>query len=105
MSPDYARFLKAGSSDRRDVILGTSQRLGTAPQNVEKDFWVCWMLDALFNGLPDKSPRLLFKGGTSLSKGYDLIERFSEDVDVDIAHSQKPLDAAQNWWSRGGSNP
>jgi len=84
MNPDYAKFLKASVGDRRDVILGTSQRLGTAPQNVEKDFWVCWTLDALFNGLPTKAPRLLFKGGTSLSKGYNLIERFSEDVDVTV---------------------
>src|SRR3546814_21020539 len=58
-----------------------AQRLGTTPHNVEKDFWVCWTLDALFNGLPD-GPRLLFKGGTSLSKGFGLIRRFSEDIDV-----------------------
>lgn len=42
------------------------------------------MLDALFNGLPAGSPRLLFKGGTSLSKGYGLISRFSEDVDITV---------------------
>jgi hypothetical protein len=57
--------------------------LGTTPQNVEKDFWVCWILDALFNGLADR-PRLLFKGGTSLSKGFGLIKRFSEDIDVTV---------------------
>jgi hypothetical protein len=44
---------------------------------------VCWTLDALFNGLPD-GPRLLFKGGTSLSKGFGLIRRFSEDIDVTV---------------------
>jgi predicted nucleotidyltransferase component of viral defense system len=44
--------------------------MGTAVQNVEKDFWVCWTLDALFNGLPAGGPRLLFKGGTSLSKAF-----------------------------------
>jgi len=84
MNPDYGKFLKASESDRRDVILGTSQRLGTAPQNVEKDYWVCWTLDALFSGLANDAPRLLFKGGTSLSKGYGLIERFSEDIDITI---------------------
>jgi predicted nucleotidyltransferase component of viral defense system len=52
-------------------------------QNVEKDFWVCLTLDALFNGLTDE-PRLLFKGGTSLSKGFGLIQRFSEDIDVTV---------------------
>jgi hypothetical protein len=59
----------------------TAQRIGTTPQNTEKDFWVCWTLDALFNGRSG-GPRLLFKGGTSLSKGFGLIRRFSEDVDV-----------------------
>jgi len=44
---------------------------------------VCWTLDALLNGLPD-GPRLLFKGGTSLSKGFGLIRRFSEDIDVTV---------------------
>ncbi len=52
-------------------------------QNTEKDFWVCWTLDALFNGR-EVGPRLLFKGGTSLSKGFGLIQRFSEDVDVTV---------------------
>jgi hypothetical protein len=47
----------------------------TPAQNIEKDFWVCWTLDALFNGLPEGHPRLLFKGGTSLSKAYSLIFR------------------------------
>lgn len=62
----------------------TAQRLGTASQNIEKDFWVCWALDALFNGLKQGGPRLLFKGGTSLSKGFGLINRFSEDIDITV---------------------
>lgn len=62
----------------------TAARLGTAVQNVEKDFWVCWTLDALFNGLEAGSPRLLFKGGTSLSKAFTLIPRFSEDIDITV---------------------
>lgn len=62
----------------------TAQRLGTAAQNIEKDFWVCWTLDVLFNGLKEGGPRLLFKGGTSLSKGFGLINRFSEDIDVTV---------------------
>ncbi len=62
----------------------TAQRLGTSAQNIEKDFWVCWTLDVLFNGLKEGGPRLLFKGGTSLSKGFGLISRFSEDIDVTV---------------------
>lgn len=56
--------------------------MGTQLPLIEKDSWVCWTLDALFNGLPKDRPRLLFKGGTSLSKAFDLIKRFSEDIDL-----------------------
>jgi len=84
MNPDFNRLLASPAAERRDLFLATATRLGTTVQNVEKDFWVCWTLDALFNGLPAGGPRLLFKGGTSLSKGYGLIERFSEDIDITV---------------------
>ena len=84
MNPDYARFMTFPARDRVDLFLGAAAGLGMAVQHVEKDFWVCWTLDALFNGLPDGGPRLLFKGGTSLSKGYNLISRFSEDIDMTV---------------------
>lgn len=84
MSADFDGFLAASSNDRRDAFVGASQRLGTAAQNIEKDFWVCWTLDALFNHLPTGGPRLLFKGGTSLSKAFGLISRFSEDIDITV---------------------
>lgn len=45
---------------------------------------MCWTLDVLYHGLPAGGPRLLFKGGTSLSKAHDLIRRFSEDIDLTI---------------------
>ena len=54
-------------------------RVGSATI-VEKDFWVCWALHRIF--LSTKLPGPLFKGGTSLSKVYKVIERFSEDVDI-----------------------
>ena len=50
---------------------------------VEKDFWVCWTLHKLF-GLPEWGEHLTFKGGTSLSKCWNLIDRFSEDIDIVI---------------------
>lgn len=84
MTEGFQTVLSAEARDRRDLFVGASNRLGTAEQNIEKDFWVSWTLDALFNGLPGGGPRLLFKGGTSLSKGYGLIERFSEDVDITV---------------------
>jgi len=54
-----------------------------SPHVVEKDFWVCWTLDQLFR-LKCLKGELIFKGGTSLSKGYNLIHRFSEDIDLSI---------------------
>ncbi|MBT2337138.1 nucleotidyl transferase AbiEii/AbiGii toxin family protein [Variovorax paradoxus] len=77
-------MIAASDRDRGALFVETATRLGTAVQNVEKDFWVCWTLDALFNGLEAGSPRLLFKGGTSLSKAFDLIPRFSEDIDITV---------------------
>jgi hypothetical protein len=85
MNRDFARLLGESARDRRDLFLRTAQRLGTTEQNAEKDFWVCWTLDALFNGgIAVGAPRLLFKGGTSLSKAFGLIERFSEDIDATV---------------------
>ena len=84
MNPAFLEVIAAGDDDRRALFLTAARRLGTAVQNVEKDFWVCWTLDALFNGLAPGGPRLLFKGGTSLSKAYGLISRFSEDIDVTV---------------------
>lgn len=87
MNESFGRLLATSDDERRDVFLTTAQRLGTAVQNVEKDFWVCWMFDVLFNGLPENHPRLLFKGGTSLSKSFGLINRFSEDIDITVCRN------------------
>lgn len=84
MNAAFRQVIAASDDERRDVFLTTARRLGTAVQNVEKDFWVCWTLDVLFNGLPENHPRLLFKGGTSLSKSFGLINRFSEDIDITV---------------------
>jgi hypothetical protein len=84
MTPGFTAVLAASERDRRDLFTATARRFGMAEQNVEKDFWVCWTLDALFNGLGADGPRLLFKGGTSLSKAYGLITRFSEDIDITV---------------------
>ncbi len=84
MNSAFHTVISADDNERRDLFLATAARLGTAVQNVEKDFWVCWTLDALFNGLPQGNPRLLFKGGTSLSKAFGLVARFSEDIDITV---------------------
>jgi len=54
---------------------------------IEKDFWVCWSLKQLF-ALPSFRDHMIFKGGTSLSKAYDVIHRFSEDVDLSLDRAQ-----------------
>ena len=84
MTPGFQDIIAAAEADRRDLFLSTSIRLGTPIQNVEKDFWVCWVLDLLFNGVGADEPRLLFKGGTSLSKSHGLASRFSEDIDITV---------------------
>ena len=84
MNADFNTVIAASQKERRDLFVGAATRLGTAVQNVEKDFWVAWVLDALFNGLQPGGPRLLFKGGTSLSKAFGLISRFSEDIDITV---------------------
>ena len=84
MNPAFDEVIASSDADRGALFAETAARLGTAVQNVEKDFWVCWTLDALFNGLDAGSPRLLFKGGTSLSKAFTLISRFSEDIDITV---------------------
>ena len=78
----YESFLTLPDRDKRDVFEAAASRLDTLPSYVEKDFWVCLVLEVLYNRLPDGHPRLLFKGGTSLSKAFGLIRRFSEDIDL-----------------------
>jgi predicted nucleotidyltransferase component of viral defense system len=67
---------------RKELFMLTAERLGMGTVAVvEKDFWVCWTLKQLFEH-PVLSKQLIFKGGTSLSKVYGLIDRFSEDIDL-----------------------
>ena len=75
---DIARL---SATDRRDLFTATAERRSLVAAIVEKDFWVCWTLKRLF-ALPDPPANLIFKGGTSLSKVFNAIERFSEDVDL-----------------------
>ena len=77
------RFVRLSDDERRRYFVQTAEQMGLAPQIIEKDFWVCWILRELF-ALPNIGSMLIFKGGTSLSKAYRLIERFSEDVDVSM---------------------
>lgn len=80
------------AEDRRALFTESAARSGLPALMIEKDFWVCWTLSRLYSieGLP----RLLFKGGTSLSKCFGLIQRFSEDIDLGIRREDIGLAAA-----------
>jgi len=71
------------STQRQELFSETAARKGVFPAIIEKDFWVCWTLSRLFAD-EHLSRLLMFKGGTSLSKVFNLIERFSEDIDLII---------------------
>jgi len=85
---DYFR-LKA--NDQRDIIGTASSITGRAENVIEKDIWLCLVLRELF-AMPNAKP-MAFKGGTSLSKVYSVINRFSEDVDVTIDYRSFSPDA------------
>lgn len=74
------------SQERADVFAETAARKRVSEAIVEKDFWVCWVLQQLFT-IETLAGRLLFKGGTSLSKIFHAINRFSEDIDLAVDYA------------------
>ncbi len=80
----YRKVLTAPAAEQRDLYEATAEKLGTRGEFAEKDFWVCLTLELLF-GAAKPDCGLTFKGGTSLSKAFGLIRRFSEDIDVVLA--------------------
>ena len=74
------------ADERILYFIESASRIGLSPQVVEKDFWVCWILRRVF-ALTDIGSHITFKGGTSLSKAYGAIRRFSEDVDLAVERS------------------
>ncbi|MGH9401820.1 MAG: nucleotidyl transferase AbiEii/AbiGii toxin family protein [Terriglobia bacterium] len=82
-------FLLLSPDEQASIFQTCAAQLGRRPEHLEKDVWICWVLQNLF-GMPRCLP-MAFKGGTSLSKVFDAIRRFSEDVDVTIDY--RALDA------------
>ncbi len=76
-------FLKLSSSERRLYIEQAAIQKNISPVIMEKDFWVCWLLGILFES--EFADNLVFKGGTSLSKVFGAIDRFSEDIDLSLS--------------------
>ena len=67
---------------KQNIIKQTAVKTGLPDYAVEKDAWVCIILQAVFQS--KYAPHIIFKGGTSLSKAYQIINRFSEDIDLII---------------------
>jgi hypothetical protein len=79
-------LLQLPENDRRDVYEVAAADLGLPSRIVEKDVWICWVLGALFSD-PGAMP-MAFKGGTSLSKAFGAIDRFSEDIDITVGFEE-----------------
>lgn len=76
-------FLKLPDDERRLYMEQAATRRNVSPVIMEKDFWVCWLLGILFES--EFAGSLVFKGDTSLSKVFGVIERFSEDIDLSLS--------------------
>ena len=76
-------FLQLPADERRLYVEQAATRRNVSPVIMEKDFWVCWLLSILFES--EFAGSLVFKGGTSLSKVFGIIERFSEDIDLSLS--------------------
>jgi predicted nucleotidyltransferase component of viral defense system len=75
------KVAKLSETDRSELFRNTADSMKLQDAIIEKDFWVCFALDYLFTRSPLKD-YIMFKGGTSLSKAYNLVHRFSEDIDL-----------------------
>lgn len=75
----------------RDAVRITAQQLNISPEFVEKDYWVTYALFTIFNNEIGKDT--IFKGGTALSKCYNMIERFSEDIDLVVLRREGETDS------------
>ncbi len=75
-------YIQLTDSQKQIVLTQCKNKLGLPEQAVEKDYWVTVMLQLIFDS--ELNDHIIFKGGTSLSKNGNLIERFSEDIDLSV---------------------
>lgn len=93
------KVAKLSNEERQELFQATAQKMGIRPDVIEKDFWVCFMLDHLFHDCEYKNA-FVFKGGTSLSKSYHVIKRFSEDIDLILDWRKIIKDESNPWDER-----
>jgi len=97
-------FLKLPSDERRLYIEQAAIQRNMSPVIMEKDFFVCWLLSILFKS--EFAENLVFKGGTSLSKIFGAINRFSEDIDLSLSPTFLGLpESAANRTQAEGNEP
>lgn len=92
-------FAVLPANERNNLFRQVSDQMQLSEAIIEKDFWVCWVLDYLFRQSEWKND-LYFKGGTSLSKSYNLIHRFSEDIDLILDWNVLGYLANEPWENR-----
>ncbi|EKS34471.1 MAG: nucleotidyl transferase AbiEii/AbiGii toxin family protein [Bradyrhizobium sp.] len=90
------KVAKTQAADRAALFNEAGAARGLANAIIEKDFWVCWTLKRLFGIQGEDSPGLVFKGGTSLSKAYGAIRRFSEDIDLSFDRADLGYEGERN---------
>src|ERR1019366_4773119 len=73
-------WLQLSDATKQNIYQVTGRQIGLPAIAIEKDWWMVHTLSIIFS--MDCAPALIFKGGTSLSKGWNLIQRFSEDIDL-----------------------
>ena len=93
---------RRSENERRDIFRAAAQAMRVHEAIIEKDFWVCWALDYLFQDSPWKDA-MAFKGGTSLSKAFGAIERFSEDIDLILEWRLLGYAADEPWRARSAT--
>lgn len=93
------KIARISNEERQELFQATAINMGMRPEVIEKDFWVCFMLDHIFHESEYKDV-FVFKGGTSLSKAYHVIERFSEDIDLIIDWHKIITDESNPWEER-----
>lgn len=93
MAEPPVRYFDLDPAEQAELLHGLAPVLGRRAEILEKDIWLCQALGILFS-LPGRKP-MAFKGGTSLSKVYQVIERFSEDIDVTVDYRSLVDDAPE----------
>lgn len=100
MAEPWFALSRADQAEALEVAAGAT---GRPPHLLEKDIWVVWTLSAIYTSA--LAEKLTFKGGTSLSKVYKIIDRFSEDVDLtydirevvpDLLRESNPIPASSS---------